>query len=157
MATEPKQNLNNNIWDFQRRMTGRLFTINLINFWLGRRLAQRGDFLRGVGTQAVGWAVINIGIAVIGGEQARKKLDSLPDPNAVDVQQRESKNLRRILAINAPLNLVYMWGGLRLARRKNGNTFLRGNGWGIVLQGFILLCFDTFHLRRVSQIWQSRR
>lgn len=149
--------MDRNIWDFQRDMTNRLFSINVVNLWLGKQLARYGEFWRGIGAQAIGWAFINIIIAVVGGRQARKKFDELADPNDDDIQIREGRRLQRILAINAPLNLVYMWGGYRLVRRHKDRVFMRGNGWGIVLQGVILLCFDTFHLRRITRILRSRR
>jgi hypothetical protein len=60
--------------------------------------------------------------------------------------------MRRILAINAPLNLVYIASGLLLAKRSPKDVNRRGMGWGIVLQGLLLLAFDTFHLKRVSEI-----
>jgi hypothetical protein len=85
----------------------------------------------------------------------RRRLDRLEDPNNAEVQHDETRKLRRILAINAPLNLVYMFSGYLLAKRKPEDLYMRGNGWGIILQGFILLLFDTFHLRRVNQLKPS--
>ncbi|MFW5748265.1 MAG: DUF6992 family protein [Chloroflexota bacterium] len=140
------------IWQFSRVLSSRLMNINLFNIWLGRRLIRQGEFWRGVGTQAVGWGVINIAIAAFGLLNTRSKLDKLDDVNDPEAAIEQTRGLRRALRINAPLNLLYMWGGYRLAARSGENTYRRGTGWGIVLQGFILLCFDTFHLSKVLKI-----
>jgi hypothetical protein len=141
-----------NIWNFQSQLTGRLIGINIANFLAGQRLQKFDGFWRGVGTQAVGWAVINIGIGVVGSIGTSRRLDKLDDPNTAEVQQEETRKLRRILAINRPLNYLYMLGGFLLARRNQDDAFLRGNGWGIILQGFILLLFDSHHLKRVKEL-----
>lgn len=143
-----------NIWEFNNRLTSRLLNINLANIEIGRRLIKsKRPFLRGIGTQALAWGVINIGIAIIGGNSTRRRLDALDDPFDKQTIQQEKRKLRRILMINTPLNLLYVWGGSRLARHGKSAT-ARANGLGVILQGLILFGFDTFHLNEVSKLEQ---
>lgn len=144
-----------NIWEFNQQLTARLLNINMLNIEVGRRLTRSSRSLwRGIGTQAVGWGIINIGIAMFGRIGTRRRLDELDNPFDEAVMQKETRNLRRILTINAPLNLVYMWGGWQLVKRSK-SADVRGNGWGIMLQGLILLFFDSFHLNQVSKMDRS--
>ncbi|MEQ8674352.1 MAG: hypothetical protein RLP44_09710 [Aggregatilineales bacterium] len=141
-----------NIWDFQRTLNQRLLRINILNALIGLALSRREGRIKGIGTQAIGWAIINIAIAVIGGGFTRRRLDKLEDPNAPEIQRKEKRNLRNILLVNCCLNPLYILGGWRFARsRGEGNPFMRGNGYGIMIQGAILACFDTFH------VWQLIR
>lgn len=137
-----------NIWNFQRTLNQRLLRINIVNAVIGLALARRKGIVKGIGTQAVGWAIINIAIAVVGGELTRRRLDNLESPNAPEIQRKEKRNLRKILLINCCLNPLYILGGWRFARSRNG-AFLKGNGYGIMLQGALLACFDTYHVRQL--------
>lgn len=142
-----------NIWEFNRVLSNRLLRNNLVNIWIGSRLrSSENQFLRGIGTQAVGWGVINIGIAIFGLVTTRRRLDELDDPFDTDVVRKETRNIRLALLINTPLNFLYMLGGLRLAQSaKDDDSFRRGNGWGIVLQGLLLFLHDYYHLRNVPK------
>lgn len=140
------------IWQFNHALSRRLLGINVVNVWLGRRLMRGQGFWKGVGTQAVSWGVINIGIAVFGTLGTRRKLDSLDDPQDDAAMREQTRSLHRILRINAPLNLLYILGGYLWARRSKYDAYQRGNGWGVVLQGILLLIFDTFHLSRISKM-----
>ena len=52
--------------------------------------------------------------------------------------------------VNAGLDIGYIVVGLAVAGPvANGDPFVAGNGWGIVLQGAFLLGFDAWHARRV--------
>jgi len=142
-----------NIWEFNRVLSNRLLRNNLINIWIGSRLRDReNDFLRGVGTQAIGWGVINIGIAIFGLVTTSRRLDKLDDPFDPDAVRKETRNIRWALLINTPLNFLYMLGGWRFARSADKDDhFKRGNGWGIILQGLMLFLHDYYHLRKVPQ------
>jgi len=140
------------IWEFNRDLTGRLMNINLVNLEMGRQLMKvKNPFWRGFGTQAVAWAVINIGIALIGKMGTSKRIDALENPYDETIMGAETRKLRRILLINTPLNWLYMLGGYRWAKRTQ-DEYQKGNGWGIVLQGFILFCFDSTHSILVSRL-----
>nr|NLI50751.1 hypothetical protein [Propionibacterium sp.] len=60
--------------------------------------------------------------------------------------------MRRILGVNAALDVVYTLGGLALVRTRGHDPFLRGTGWGIAVQGAFLFGFDVEHLRRLSRL-----
>jgi hypothetical protein len=134
------------IWEFHRVVTGRLFRLNLINVLVGLSLQRCGRFLGGIGTQAVGWGVINIAIALIGAALTRRRYRRIDDPYAASLLHKERRSLRRLLIINAGLDVLYMLGGYHLAD-KQGKTSesVRGHGWGIVIQGALLLIFDLIH------------
>ena len=142
-----------NIWEFNRVLANRLLRNNLVNIWIGNRLRNsENDFLRGVGTQAVGWGIINIGIAIFGLVTTRRRLDESEDPFDTDLVRKETRNIRLALLVNTPLNFLYMLGGWRFARSGGkDNKFRKGNGWGIILQGAMLFIHDYYHLRNVPK------
>lgn len=132
------------IWDFNRVVSGRLAAWNVINIVVGLVLIWRGGFWRGFGSQHIGWGVINLAIAFFGGRATEARWRSLPDVHAPEVLRRESRNLRRLLWINAGLDVLYMLGGWWTARTRTDVRW-RGIGWGIVLQGGLLWLFDVIH------------
>jgi len=138
------------IWQFNRQVSSRLLQINIVNMMLGQRLLRYEGFWKGVGTQAVAWSSINIAIAFFGNLFTRRRLDKLENPFEVSVVTKEAVNLRRVLWINTGLDVLYMVGGLILARtRGKQSAFARSNGMGIVLQGLLLFVFDLVHALRV--------
>lgn len=145
-----------NYWLFNERLNRRLFVIHGANVVVGLLLSPFGAFWRGFGSQNIGWGAISLGIGVVGRWQGERKFMSLQNPYAAEVMAKEARNLRRILAVNVPLNFVYMLGGYRLLRRAAGDDAgaqrQRGMGWGIIAQGVLLLCFDTFHVLRVPRV-----
>jgi hypothetical protein len=106
--------------------------------------------LKGVGTQAVGWSAINMGLALLG-ERGTARRAAQPGAMAAFIQAREAANLRNLLWFNAGLDVLYMIGGLAWARRAR-TAFGRGSGLGIVLQGLTLLTFDVVQAREVPTI-----
>jgi len=92
----------------------------------------RKPFWIGVGQQAIGWGLIDALIALFAGRSTS--------------QSFSSQTLRRILLINTGLDVLYMLGGFIFARTKGADDEkLRGQGWGIVLQGLFLFKFDLMH------------
>jgi hypothetical protein len=92
----------------------------------------RNPFWIGVSQQAIGWGIIDALLALIAGRPTSKPFSS--------------KTLRRILLFNAALDVLYMLGGFIFARAKGAtDEKLRGQGWGIVLQGLFLFKFDLIH------------
>lgn len=134
------------IWQFSEALSRRLLSWNIVNIFVGLLLSLAKPFWRGVGSQSIGWGLINIGIAVIGNKMTERRFKNLPDPFDSEVTHRESKNLRRILWANAFLEVFYVLGGLRLSKTRGKNDELwRGIGVGIVIQGVLLLLFDLIH------------
>ena len=106
----------------------------------------RDGLWRGVGVQFFGWGLLDALIALGANSVMQKRLADLPEPGAATVIARGKTNLRRILAINAVLDVFYVIGGFWLDRSKgHTNHFYRGTAWGIVIQGTFLFCFDLLH------------
>ena len=106
---------------------GALSTIGGVILQFSRR-----PFWIGVGQQAIGWGLIDTLIALAAGRSASRSFSG--------------QTLRRILLINAGLDVLYMLGGFLFARTKGAaDDKLRGQGWGIVLQGLFLFKFDLIH------------
>jgi uncharacterized membrane protein len=118
---------------FTQTIARRLFLWGAIST-IGGVIAQfsRHPFWIGVGQQAIGWGIIDGLIALIAGRSASRSFSG--------------QTLRRILLINAGLDVLYMLGGYIFARTKGAtDEKMRGQGWGIVLQGLFLFKFDLIH------------
>jgi hypothetical protein len=140
-----------NIWAFNALLTRRLFGWNVINMAMGFVLGRNPDALwRGIGSQAVGWAAINFAIALFGG-RATQKRSVKPDALKAETLAKESRNLRRLLWINAGLDVGYMLGGWWFSKREVVRPFRRGIGLGIIIQGALLLVFDVIHALQVPE------
>lgn len=143
------------IWQFSEQVSRRLLAWNVLNFlagvalMLGAPMTPQPARRRGLASQFMGWAVINIGIAVFGSLATNRRRASLSGPDAPEVTAREARNLSRLLWINAGLDVLYMIGGARLLR--NARPMLSGVGEGIIYQGLFLLIFDVIHALRVAK------
>ncbi len=81
---------------------------------------------RGFGRQTAAWGAVDGLIAYVGG---RKRARSGPtDP----------RRLRRVLLLNAGLDVGYLAAGAWLVRR----TRWAGDGWAVLVQGAFLLVLD---------------
>lgn len=116
----------------------------------GLVLWRRNKFWRGFAMQALSWGAIDALIALGGQFAARRRQAALREPDSPEVQTRETENLRRLLWINAGLDVLYVSSGLLWAlTRGQRDALQRGNGWGVVVQGLFLMVFDTVHARRL--------
>jgi len=139
------------IWQFNYAISKRLRILNIINLLVGLLMTLVGPFWRGVGSQAVGWSIINIGIARFGRAQTARRFAQVEEPYRSDVMGKEARNLRRLLLVNVLIfNPLYIIGGWRYASRRD-SLFQQGIGWGIVLQGVFLFCFDLFHVLNIPR------
>jgi hypothetical protein len=116
-----------------------------------------GPFARGVGEQFLGWPVVNAGIALFGAFSAARRLRTLPDAQTPERRDREARNLRRLLRINAALDVGYMAGGMAMLLRPGSSPRARGTGLGIILQGLFLFVFDTLLSLRVPDVQPTDR
>jgi len=132
-----------NIWQFQRTLSVRLIQWALASIGIGAILSLGTKFWRGVGSQFIGWGVINMLIAYVGGRVANQRYASMSDPTDPECMHQEAVGLQRLLWINALLDLFYMRGGELLGR--HGGAFRRGMGVGIMAQGAALFIFDLIH------------
>lgn len=140
-----------NIWQFQEHVSRRLLIWSGFSILGGLFLLQVNKFWRGFGTQAITWGAIDAGIAFTGRWMAQRRQTTLPDAIQPERLEKESSNLRRLLWINAGLDVFYVVGGLAWSRRAK-DDFQRGNGWGILVQGAFLLIFDVVHVLRTPRI-----
>lgn len=158
MQTKP------DIWQEMKTILRRLVAINALNIASGvlllLRPGKRATFFRSLGVQNIGWGAINIAIGLIGGQFSRRRA-AKPDAHEPETQGRETRNFRRLLLVNAGLDVLYVLGGLTMTRRADQLAqetaarsaegladkaeLLRGNGLGVMLQGGLLFVFDTIH------------
>ena len=136
------------IYDYQKFLSLRLLLWAILSILTGLFLWISGSpFWHGFGLQAAAWGVVDGAIALFGLRGLTQKLTAALDRE--ETSQR-ARWLRRILVLNAGLDVLYIIGGLVLAHTI-GRTqpFQAGMGWGIVLQGAFLLVFDSLHAWRV--------
>lgn len=103
-------------------------------------------FLEGLGLQMGVWGAIDLVIALFGMGRARKLYESSPEEHRV---VQEALRLRRILTINARLDVLYILVGGAVVVAFRRDPFLLGNGAGILIQGAFLLVFDRVHAARL--------
>ena len=128
---------------WQRRIGRQLLAWGGLNIALGLCLWWGSPLWQGIGLQAAVWGAVNILIALWGQRSLQRKLASLSDPVSL---QRETARVRRLLLINAGLDVVYVLAGVTVILTLGpGGAFALGNGWGIVIQGGFLLFFDLWH------------
>jgi len=105
----------------------------------------RMSLLGGIGLEALLWGAVDALIAVYAILKRKVTLKTrriFPD-EVRDV--RETVRLRRLLVLNARLDLVYIALGGGAAVVFRADPFILGNGLGIVIQGLFLLVFDRYH------------
>jgi hypothetical protein len=135
------------IWEFQKLVSQRLLLWSGMSTALGLMMSLFGAFGRGIGSQFVGWAVVNAAIAVVGSFFSDQRKLQLVAPDAPKHLIQEANSLQRLLWINAGLDVLYMLGGWLTMRSQK--DFRRGMGVGIILQGLFLFVFDIFHALKV--------
>jgi hypothetical protein len=144
------------IWDFQRFVSRALLGWSGVSAALGLLIgAGRTPFARGVSGQFLGWPVINSAIALFGAFSVARRERRLSDAQTPARRATEARNLRRLLRINAALDVGYMAGGLWLFTRKDRPERLRGAGLGILLQGAFLCVFDAVLSLRVPDAYAN--
>ncbi len=125
---------------FAATVTRRLMGWSALSVAAGVPLAaSQAPLLRGLGQQFIAWGAIDGAIALAGRWSQRRKAEH-------DAAGEEIATLRRLLLVNAGLDVFYVAGGLALAvRRGQDDPYWRGVGLGIVVQGGFLLAFDLWH------------
>lgn len=106
-------------------------------------LTSRSEWLKGFGSQFLGWGAINGAIAVLGlsgaakNEGRRRKGEISPGEHS-----RQAVQFERFVWFNALLDIGYMLGGWQLARRNPKDARKQGMGWGVLAQGAFLFVWD---------------
>ncbi|GAB2590599.1 DUF6992 family protein [Microlunatus antarcticus] len=116
---------------------------------VGLPLVARGDaWWRAFGRQQVGWAAVDAGVVVVAGALRRRRMRRVDNPYAPAALQHERRVLRRVLAVNAAADALYVAGGVWLWRANPERPERAGAGVGIAVQGAFLCVHDTFHALR---------
>jgi hypothetical protein len=116
---------------------------------VGAPLAVRGDaWWRAFGRQQVGWAAVDAVVVVAADALRSRRMRRSSNPYAPDALGRERRVLRRVLAVNAAADALYVAGGAWLWHASPDRPERAGAGAGIVVQGAFLCVHDTFHALR---------
>lgn len=137
-------------WTLQQRLSRHLLIGSVLSVGGGILLLFGTPFWRGLGLQGLVWGAIDAAIAGFGLVSLRRKR-SRPDADTPAALAKETHNLRRLLLINAGLDVLYIVGGTVVLTQLT-TDFARGNGVGIIVQGAFLLLFDTFYAFRAGHI-----
>lgn len=140
-----------NIWQFQNKISKRLIRWSILSIVSGFLFRFGNKFWRNVGNQFIAWGAIDALIAIFGQMASRNRIDSYENPGKADIQQQEAKNLKRILLINAVLDVFYIIGGLMWTKRDKGDGRASGNAFGVIVQGLFLLVFDMVHALKMPE------
>ncbi len=128
---------------WQERALGWLLGWGAANTVLGAAAAHAGDeTLKHIARQAAGWGAVDLLLAVNGRRAARRQARTATSEQIPASVRR----FRRILAVNAVLDLLYVLGGLLLVRSAGADSRRKGTGLGIILQGTFLGCYDALLL-----------
>jgi hypothetical protein len=112
------------------------------------------DYWRQFGLQAAAWGVIDAALAMAGRRSALLKAErSFAGDLSEANEHAEAEQFRRILLVNAGLDVIYIIAGLATASRYADTPGRRGLGHGIALQGLFLLIFDSLLARDVGARW----
>ena len=134
------------IWNFQHQLTRRLTFWSLASIAFGLPILTLSPFWRGVGIQFIAWGAIDLIIALVGANSAKRRKARLSPDELAGTAPPEAAKLKRILLINTALDVLYMAGGLALILTLGAdNPEWQGHGWGIIVQGGFLFFFDLYH------------
>ncbi len=136
-------------WRRQRALARVTVGWSILSTAVGLPLALRGDaWWRAFGRQQVGWAAVDGVVVVVADALRSRRMRRADNPYAPDALRRERRGLRRVLAINAAADALYVVGGVWLWRASPDRPDRAGAGAGIVVQGAFLCLHDTFHALR---------
>jgi hypothetical protein len=139
------QTVADSFFAYQRRRLGILLAWGLASMLAGSpALLIRDPLWRQLGVQACSWGAIDALLAFFGRRGALRKqaLRAQGQLSASD-ELREARRFRAILLLNAGLDVLYIAGGVALARRQWRRRDRRGMALGIIPQGVFLLLYDS--------------
>lgn len=159
-ATAPRTShpTGTDVWTEQARISRQLAGWAVASIAAGSAVAAVGQVrgnpaLRAFGGQNTAWGAVDLAIAAFGEMRRRGRLATIDDPHAQHVQADEWRSLRRVLLVNAGLDVGYVATGLAGVARSRRRAYgplpaAAGHSAAVVLQGGFLLAFDTVHARR---------
>ena len=138
-------------WRASARIGRQLGAWSIASVLLGTALLAFADgaTARAFGLQCLVWGAIDGGIALAGAIALRRAhaRGAVDDPQEAPGERRR---LRRLLWINAGLDVGYVAAGLLLVALWRTPDGL-GHGLGVLVQGGFLLVFDAVHARRLRE------
>lgn len=124
-------------------LTRALTTWSVLSLAVGAAVARwgRGERAAGVARQSIAWGAIDLGIAAVGARANQAPVTDVP---------AASRTLRRLLLVNAALDVGYVAVGLALVRagRVRGRDSV-GDGAAVAVQGTFLLVLDAVSAARL--------
>jgi Family of unknown function (DUF6992) len=106
-------------------------------------MRSKSDWLRGFGSQFLGWGAIDGAITAAGMNGAAQNEKRLHAGEITAKEHaRQAINFERFVWLNALLDIGYMLGGWMLVRRNPDDRQRQGMGWGILAQGAFLFIWD---------------
>jgi len=140
-----------NIWQKHNEVSKELTQWAIVSLVLGFFMRFGNNFWKQVGAQFAGWAIVNLGIALVGRISTRNRLNKLENPGDLSIRQNEARKLHIMLLINAGLDVIYMLSGRATMKRDKGDGKMRGMGWGIIAQAAFLFYFDAKHANDIAE------
>jgi len=138
------------LYGFQHKAMPVLLGWSALSILSGAALVLGGDKRsKGIGSQFIGWGLIDGLIAWFGWRGAQQKQLARLNGEVSDADQaKEAATFETLLWVNAGLDVGYILGGawlIRKSRGGNGNpedAFKHGMGVGVQIQGAFLLVWD---------------
>ena len=139
------------VWSFNRRLTHRLMAWAIPSMVLGLlHQLNRNEFLRALGLQSAVWGGVDAIIAQVGQVSAERKQMAATATTEI----AHATTLRRLLWLNAALDVLYVVVGVLLLRRSK-RAAQRGHGMAVIVQGGFLFLFDMIHALRTPRLADS--
>jgi hypothetical protein len=144
----------------ERTLTKSLVSWSVASIALGTSIALTGHKfgkknVTEFGRQSAAWGGVDLAIAGVG-LLAQRRRGTL----SVDQTQRQIRNLRRLLVINAVADVGYMAGGIAIMKRslQKKSSFRMGprDGSAIVIQGAFLFILDVSQAKRLQATSELR-
>jgi esterase/lipase len=132
------------IWEFADLIGRRLVFWGALSIVIGLGPAVAPDpFWRGLGAMFVAWGAVDAAIGVAARLLSeRNRRASIGD---VARRDRDAARLRTTLLVNVGLDVLYVALGAWLIAGAGSDAWRTGAGWGVVIQGGLLLLFDLVH------------
>ncbi len=131
-------------WAWQERALGGLLAWGAGSVVAGAAFTRAADnAVRHTARQAAGWGIVDLVLAVNGRRTAPQRGRMASAEETAEAVHR----FRRILAINAALDVGYVLGGAMLLRSAGTDRRRAGTGLGIIVQGLFLGIYDVLLLR----------
>jgi hypothetical protein len=141
-----------NFFAYQRRALRPLLAWGVGSTVLGTLMLPARGFWRHFGIQAAAWGAIDAALAIAGRRRALLRAEELASGQLDDgAAVREAAQFRRVLRVNAGLDVLYILSGLLTAAIFRRRADRVGLGVGIAVQGLFLLIFDALLARDVGE------